>query len=421
MTHDSLPSYLGELYARIGGTMKFGLDRTRKFMEKLGHPESKFKSLHIAGTNGKGSVTAILARILQKHGYRTGRFTSPHLLRFNERIRIDDGMIPEAEIRSRLEDWQEYIDSEGISFFEITTGLAFSWFADQSVDIAVVETGLGGRLDSTNVLDPELSLITHIARDHMKILGSTLPKIAAEKAGIIKAHRPVITGQQSPGALNVLKQVAEEKSAPFIHCNWKRISHPDVGPTGSTFRLAPYDHTFHLGLAGRHQLDNMLIAVTAAEQFLGSTLDPGRMAEALETIRWKGRFEILSEKPRIIYDVAHNLDGAQRLFEAMDEFYPGKKPIICLGLLEDKQFDPILRLCRRHSDAVHLCHVHSHRAFSMEELMQRSGLSASHLHSSCSSALNSLIPGLSDNDLLLIFGSHYIASEVYAAFPEADA
>ena len=417
--HSTFPKlpYLDALYARLGGGMKLGLERTEKFMEYLGQPQFEFKSIHVAGTNGKGSVVAILAEILQCHGYKVGRFTSPHLVDFRERMRVNGKMIPEKTIRAYLKKWDDYINGNEISFFEITSGLAFKYFADEKVDFAVVETGLGGRLDSTNVLLPELSIITKIAKDHTRILGATLKKIAGEKAGIIKGGKPLRVMDQSPWVLKELKKYANDKQSDFrISKSDKRIEGFHYSGLRSEFILKPQKNTLRFNLPGRHQLDNLILALESAEDILGEKFDIGLAAEALEKVTWPGRFEKIQDKPTVIYDAGHNLDGLKRVFETVEELFPKKKLTLLLGMLRDKEFKDILKLCEKVSSNIHLCLVDSHRSFSMEDLIKVSAYKKEHIHSSCAEGLKNITGSLSSDAVLLITGSHYISADVYSFF-----
>ena len=411
-------SYLDALFERLGGGMKFGLERTEAFMDYLGHPHRRFRSVHVAGTNGKGSVTAIVAEILQAHGESTGRFTSPHLVDYNERLRMNGKMIGEETVRRYLEEWETYMETHELSFFEITTGLGFRWFAESGADSAVVETGLGGRLDSTNVLDPELSVITRIAKDHTGILGKTLKKIAGEKAGIIKRGRPVITCPQGRGVMEVLRRRAGEMEAPFhVSPSLRHVKDIKYRDHAMHFRLGRDTDWYRSRLVGGHQLENILLALSAAALYLGSRYDRNLAVRALASVHWPARFERVNREPLVIYDAGHNLNGAEKILETLDHMYPGRKIRCVLGLLKDKDMGRIHRLFRDRDAVLQLCPVDSHRSPSHEELAalaDHRGEAAADADEAITRQFQALKSG---TELLLIFGSHHVAEAVYRHFP----
>ncbi|MDA3872194.1 MAG: Mur ligase family protein, partial [Candidatus Marinimicrobia bacterium] len=300
--------------------MKFGLERTIKFINYLQNPQNNFKSIHVAGTNGKGSVVNIIAKILQEYGLKVGKFTSPHLVNFNERIQINSEKIKPEKIKKHLKHWKEYLDSEEITFFEITTGLAFQEFFENNVDVAVIETGLGGRLDSTNVINSEIAVITTIAYDHTGILGDTLEKIAGEKAGIIKQGKPVITIEQDLGVIKTLEEKAKENSTSLRIVDPKKIiTNVDISSKIMSFNIVGYDEKFETDLIGLHQIENFALAVATVKIFLDNKILGQVIKNAIKKVSWKGRFETISKKPTIIYDVAHNYSGVEALMNLLNE------------------------------------------------------------------------------------------------------
>jgi len=320
-----MASVFDRLFALQGLGMKLNIDNIRELLNRLGNPQDSFRSVHVAGTNGKGSVSSMLASILCESGYRTGLFTSPHMVRFNERIQVDGVQISDGEVEryfSILEPHMTAMENESqlkrITFFEATTAMAFLYFADRKVDYAVVEVGLGGRLDATNVITPELSVITSLSLDHTRILGDRVEKIAVEKAGIIKTGVPVVLARNVEEALLVIEGIAVERDAPLImvsrdslilnssyslRCVECTLKFPD----GQILELQS-----HMG--GRHQIENCATAATAA-YMLG--IDGDTVKRGLKIAKWPGRMDVLRERPLLILDGCHNRAGALSLLETM--------------------------------------------------------------------------------------------------------
>lgn len=326
-------------FQRVGAeAYKPGLENTLRLDEALGHPHRKFRTIHIAGTNGKGSVSHLLAAILQTAGYRTGLYTSPHLLDFRERIRVDGAMIPEWKVmdftRKALS-----VDDFRPSFFEVTTEMAFDWFAEQQVDVAVIETGLGGRLDSTNILTPILSVITNIAFDHTQLLGDTFEKIAVEKAGIIKPAVPVVIGETQPGIDSIFRQKAAENHAPIVFAD----------------RLFPEESTaeYPLDLAGSYQEKNLKTVLAAVEAvnrtgtlFIPETAVKEGLRNAARLTGLRGRWEILQEHPLVVADTGHNEAGLREVMAQL-ACMPHERLYIVFGVVGDKDLTKIWPLLPR--------------------------------------------------------------------------
>lgn len=406
-----MQNYLSNLYKKLSGKMKLGLQRCETLMEELDHPENSFPSIHIAGTNGKGTVTVVAAALLEAVGLKTGRFTSPHLIRFNERICIDREQIEDGYIKKFLEDKDVLLQSTEASFFEVTTALGFSYFRDQKVDAAVVETGLGGRLDATSVLTPRVSVITRIGYDHTNILGETLTEIAHEKAGIIKDGKPVLTGLQEPEVISELRSNSE-----YLH-----IVDPDtmftevkLKPQGMSFRVRTFEREVSIPITGRHQLGNIALAIRAVETFLGRTLDVDDIQRGFDLVEWKGRFEHLSSDHDIIYDVAHNFESVHTFCKTAREVYPQKEYFVVLGLLQNKFPEKVLMELELFADKIWISPVHSHRSISVEELNDlASRFPRVSIASDIGTACHSAYKEMSKNAVLCVIGSHYIAEEVY--------
>ncbi|MFQ5986397.1 MAG: glutamate ligase domain-containing protein [Thermoplasmata archaeon] len=328
---------------RLG--VRLGLDNVLQLLDRLGNPHETFPSVHVAGSKGKGSVCAFLDAILRKAGYRVGLYTSPHLVRFNERIRVDGEPISDADVLRLTEAIRPYAEAmraQGAAyqptFFEFTTALAFRYFKEQGVDIAVVEVGMGGRLDATNVLRPLVSIITHIEREHTQYLGKTVRRIAREKAGIIKEGVPVWTVDQE--ALAVIATRADAVGAPlYVVGRDVRLERISGGLEGQKFSLADGERrTYRIPLLGTYQPENAALAYGAIRSLQEQGRAVGRRAlrEGFATTHWPARFEIVNHAPTIVVDSTHTPDGARRLRETVEEVFPGRKAVVVLGVLEDK-------------------------------------------------------------------------------------
>lgn len=347
------------MYHRIGkAAYKADLNNTHALMEYLGHPENQFHSIHIAGTNGKGSVSHLLAASLQAAGYKVGLYTSPHLVDFRERIRINGDMIPETEVTRFVEVHRPFMQTLQLSFFEMTVGLAFDYFARQQVDVAVVEVGMGGRLDSTNVLQPDLCVITNIGYDHTQFLGDTLPKIAAEKAGIIKEATPVVIGESHPETQDVFISHAQQKNAPIVFAD----QHFRIQDRGSDIDHLCFDviregetlyTDWRCPLAGDYQYKNLATFFQAAElmYIIGFDLLDERalrqgVANVIETTGLHGRWEVIAHDPLVVCETAHNADGIQAMLRKLSQLRYHQLHII-YGCVNDKDFRHILAMLPR--------------------------------------------------------------------------
>lgn len=344
-------SYLYNL-ERFG--IKLDLTNITALMSHLGNPHLKFPSVHIAGTNGKGSVAAMLHSILSEAGYRTALYTSPHLVDFRERIKIGYDLIEKEFIFDFVRKLKEEIDKNSYTFFEVTTALAFRYFAEKKVDVAVIETGMGGRLDATNLITPLVSIITSIGLEHTEHLGVTIPQIAGEKAGIIKAGVPTITGVSQPEALDVIKSVCAERDSELNVVQAKSSFSILVSSIfGSKFNFSSESDKYQaleLNLAGEHQVLNAAICLNAIGMLkqIGWKIDEQTVRGGLKKVNWRGRLEIFRKEPLVLLDVAHNPAGMQTLIETLDRFFPDKKIIFIFGVMEDKDHSTMLKeICRK--------------------------------------------------------------------------
>lgn len=332
-----------QLFPRLTGGIRWGLDRTRRLLSAVGDPQRTFRSIHIGGTNGKGSVSATLASVLHHSGRRTGLYTSPHLCTFRERIQVAGAPVDEAAVVAAAERLWPALEREDASFFEATTALAFLIFADSGVEAAVVEVGLGGRLDATNVIDPELVVLTNVSIDHVDYLGGTLDSIAVEKAGIIKPRVPVLTGEQSRSVREIIRTRAAELAAPYHELMPESVGEVAVKASGTEFRVRTSgwgDLELRTPLIGEHQAWNAALAVRALE-LLPASLRPERevVERGVAGVRWPGRLEWKRVAGRDwVFDVAHNAAGIAALSAALVEL-PVPRPLVAVvGILGDKEW-----------------------------------------------------------------------------------
>jgi dihydrofolate synthase / folylpolyglutamate synthase len=371
---------------------KFDLEHMRALTEALGHPERRFPSIIVAGTNGKGSTSATLASILHEAGYRTGLYTSPHLVRVNERIAIDGETIsdPEfAEMHSRIETVsQSLIDSGKLlqhpSFFETLTAMAFEQFASAAVDIAVLEVGIGGRLDATNIADPLLSVVTDISMDHTEWLGNTLTEITREKMGVVRSKGILITLPQHPEVNDALGDVVRELGARVINASnyvppvtpaSQSFSAESGGTPHNRYSLEVLSQQIEVDspLAGRHQLRNTALAIAAAVELVqgfGYKISPRQIAAGAAKTQWPGRFQVLPGSPEIVLDVAHNPAGAWALRSALSARYDTEPLTIIFGAMRDKAIAEIAEVLFPLAEEVIATKANSPRAASAEEIYE---------------------------------------------------
>ncbi|HTS44254.1 MAG TPA: folylpolyglutamate synthase/dihydrofolate synthase family protein [Puia sp.] len=412
------------MFSRIGAAAyKKDLTNALALCSFLGNPQAKFKSVHVGGTNGKGSTSHMLAAVMQTAGYKTGLYTSPHLRDFRERIKVNGEMIAEDFVIDFVERINPLIEIVEPSFFEITVAMAFEYFSQQQVDIAIIEVGLGGRLDSTNIISPELSVITNIGYDHMNMLGDTLDKIAYEKAGIIKKNIPVVVGETHPLTKKVFldKAAAENAQIHFADqkrfvADWKFEKHELIAEV--TFSHTDQKNYYHLDLTGIYQLKN-LITVLEVIQLLQQkkyAIAETQIQTALRKVKkltgLHGRWEIIHEHPNIILDVGHNVDGMQQVIRQI-EITDHEELHIVFGMVKDKETEKILALLPKHGN-YYFTKAQIPRALPEEELEEKAkkiGLRSSH-YDHVQSALQAAVNHAGKKDLIIVCGSVFVVGEV---------
>ncbi|MEY3432538.1 MAG: hypothetical protein RL131_474 [Bacteroidota bacterium] len=412
------------MYSRIGAAaLKYDLSNTWALCNSLGNPERSFKTIHIAGTNGKGSVSHMLASILQEAGYKTGLYTSPHLHDFRERIRVNGKMIPQQDVVDFTEKILPNIESIEPSFFELTVGMAFDHFRKEQVDVAVIETGLGGRLDSTNIIRPEISVITNIGYDHMSLLGNTLDKIAFEKAGIIKEKIPVIIGSSHPDTKSVFIEKALALEAPihFAEEEWDSQADPLAGGKASITLVDKNNQNtlrFESELGGIYQQENLRTAYASVVELqklkwnIPAEAIQAGFAKSKQNTGLMGRWEWLQQNPGVVLDVAHNVDGFRVLLKQLEKTSFNKLYLI-VGLSKDKDVTALISLLPSSANLL-FTQAHIPRALSGEELRQMAqekgiqGVSFDNVNE----ALRNAQSKATSNDLIVVCGSIFVVGEV---------
>ena len=414
------------MYQRIGAAAyKSDLGNTLALLKLQGNPERNFRSVHIAGTNGKGSVAHLLAAILQEAGYKTGLYTSPHLTDFRERIRIQGEMIPEAAVVNYVAQYRDDFLQIQASFFEMTVGMAFEYFSQEKVDIAVIETGMGGRLDSTNVLKPQISIITNIGHDHQRFLGNDLPSIAKEKAGIIKDGVPLVLGKMAEELLPIFQEKATAHQAPLLlSTETVKISAPRL--MNGTEPLLVFDALHpRLGklqklacpLTSLVQLENLATVLTALIPLqVDFHIDTDHVFRGIRNVKkntgLRGRWEVLSKRPFIVADTAHNPEGLRASMEQWMR-YPARDRHLVFGMVDDKDPDTLLSLLPREAH-YYFCKPSVPRGMPVEKLM---GFSKAHGligqgFPDVQSALNTAQKHLSTSGSIYIGGSTFVVADL---------
>lgn len=413
-TSEELNAQLTYLYALERRGIKIGLDHTRELLDRCGNPHNSFRSIHIAGTNGKGSTAAFCAKILNYAGFQVGLYTSPHLVRFNERIRVNGRSIADVEIAEFIVNNRKHFNSIKSTFFEATTAMAFWYFNQKNVDVAVVETGLGGRLDSTNVLNPEIAVITPISLDHTDLLGEDIETITYEKAGIFKSGIPVVISPQLKQAENILIKYAEQKKMDVFRVHPSTIHIEKISSEGTNFSFKGSDYT--ISLIGKHQAVNASTAIETMRIFSKNILSKS-IQQGLENAYWPGRMEKIHSELPIYYDVAHNPHGVEAILLTLNRLYD-KNPIGVIALKADKEINQLVKVISGRFHALHALNVHGSRVMPAVDLVRSfKRNSVQNIGSvSIEKARKTLTANAEKGRPGLIFGSHYIAGAVYGEF-----
>ncbi|MDD3722980.1 MAG: bifunctional folylpolyglutamate synthase/dihydrofolate synthase [Lutibacter sp.] len=389
------------MYQRQGNAaFRKDLTNSIALSKHLNFPESTFKTIHVAGTNGKGSTSHMLASILQESGYRVGLYTSPHLKDFRERVKINGKLIKKIEVVNFIKNNKSFFESNNLSFFEMTVGLAFDCFSKHEVDVAVIEVGLGGRLDSTNIITPEVSVITNIGYDHTQFLGETLPEIAFEKAGIIKNNVPVVVGEYQREVFPIFEKIAKEKSAPlFLASNNENIKYIS-------------------DLKGSYQIHNIktvqqTIEVLKTKGFVISERNvKNGLLKVVKNTGLLGRWQVLNEHPKVICDTAHNAEGLRYVLKQLQEEKFNRLHII-LGVVNDKDLTLILPLFPKNA-IYYFCKPNIPRGLNEVELQQHCAKFQlmGKAYNSVETAYKTALKSASINDLIYVGGSTFVVAEV---------
>ena len=394
--------------------MKLGLENMQDLCMRIGNPERNLKMIHVAGSNGKGSTASFMSSILIEAGFKVGLYTSPHFVKFNERIRINGKMIDDEYVADFFERQEKFIEEKKITFFEVTTAMAFRYFSDYQVDYAIIETGLGGRLDATNVISPLASVITSISLEHTEHLGDTIEKIAFEKGGIIKPGIPVFTGIIPHDADKVFREINNKM-------NGKYFAAPEFavrdGERVKTFLNKKVFSLYSTPLRGIHQLFNAALAVKTLDETVG-TIGPLAISKGIENVVCnsgiEGRYEVISEKPRIIFDSAHNPEGICTFTEEFsNEFNLYEERILIFGVMKDKSVEEMLLLLKPYFTRFYLTSVGMERAAGTDYLMEtarRCGIEAGILNEPAGMIREFSKEGA--NSCLVILGSMYLLGEI---------
>ncbi|MBR6807984.1 MAG: bifunctional folylpolyglutamate synthase/dihydrofolate synthase [Clostridia bacterium] len=398
-----------------------GLERIEKLCSLMGNPEKGQKFIHVAGTNGKGSFCAMTESILRAAGYKTGLFTSPYVLDFNERIRVNGENISDdalGEVTGYVKSFADKMEDVPTEF-ELLSAIAFEYFKREGCDFVVLETGMGGRLDSTNIIQsPVLTVITGISLDHTSFLGSSVEEIAREKAGIIKSSRPVLIGAMDESAETVIRKCAEEKGSDLTSVDYGKISFTYSSLAGNEFIFGG-DRMYALGLLGEYQIRNAAATLTAVELLRaeGINIPEGAVKRGLETVRWPARFELLSKVPPVIYDGAHNPQGIDAAVANIKRFFGSSKVVLVAGVMADKDHSYMTGELSKLNCTVHTVKPDNPRALDSESLaaeFRRAGVAATH-HGTFDSALTAALSEAAETSSPVIgLGSLYMYADFAA-------
>ncbi|MEN6445068.1 MAG: folylpolyglutamate synthase/dihydrofolate synthase family protein [Candidatus Cloacimonas sp.] len=415
--------FLDHIYKRYSGNVKLELNRMTGLLTDMGNPQRKLNGFHIGGTNGKGSVSATLEALCMASGLKTALNTSPHLVNYSERFRINGFELPFTTILNTFRSYETLFKKWDASFFEITTALAFAMFSSQEVDVAVIEVGLGGRLDATNLFTPDVSVITNVGLDHIKTLGGTLEIIAAEKAGIIKKGIPLVIGDMETSPRAIVEGVAMAKQVPVFRFarDWDiEILSDSLAGICFNYSFGKYEFpSLEANLMGEHQAVNVGTALTAFLLYLEKKNIPvseENIRTALKQINWKGRLQILSQKPLVITDGAHNVHGVNALLRTLDKVFPGRKVKFLIAILRDKDYPDMISLFCSKAEFIYVTKNQSERAASIEEQVEeiKKHNVPYKTAPTVAEAYNLALQECSSDDVLIACGSLYTVGELLA-------
>lgn len=410
---------------------KYGLERTEKILEFLGNPHKKINTIHVAGTNGKGSTTAMITSILMEAGYKVGTYISPYIEEFEERIEINRNNIPKEDLASVVTEVSEAVKKVcecgygNPTEFEIITCCGFLYFYKQKVDYAVIEVGLGGRLDSTNVITPLISVIASISYDHTQILGDNLEQIAYEKAGIIKENVPVILSPQEKIAENVIEKISKERNCKLIKVPYdisQYVAVTDVMVDENKVKVQKikcidnFIGDYNLALLGNHQVSNSMLAIYVIKELisLGVKITKQDIQKGLEKVKWPGRLEIMKNNPLVVIDGAHNIDGIKKLKESVEKYFKYNKIVLILGILADKQVEEMIKVIAPIASKIITVTPNSERAelaIDLKKEIEQLGISCEAIED-YSEAYKKGLSYCDKEDLLLISGSLYMIGDM---------
>ena len=399
-----------------------GLEVSRSLAEKVGNPQNQFPAVHIAGTNGKGSTCALIESVLREKGLKTGLYTSPHLIDFNERIRVDGVPISDEAIIGYADLLKGNVEKSGASFFEVTTVIALKYFADMEVDIALIETGLGARLDTTMLVNPAITVISSIGIDHAKYLGDTIKKIAEEKSFVMREGIPCVVSKNSDEVLEVIEQHAEKSGTDILMATTEcSVSNVNFRKEGLSFD-AEFEgiliKDISVPLMGEHQVENIQSALTVLQNMPDLSISEEELRNGFNNVTIRGRMEIVAKDPLVIYDVAHNPSAIKSLFKSLNKHYPEKIMFALLALLSEKDYKEIIKELTGKCANLICSEIPGHKSVSASILSEegnKRGIDSVKIPE-FDNAIQTGLGTLDEDSLLIIFGSHYFAENVYAKF-----
>ena len=409
----------------------FDLSRMEQLLERLGDPQRQFKSVHVAGTKGKGSTCRMIESVLRAAGYRTGLYISPHLHTFCERIQVSGELITREQVAALVDELEPHVATvPGLTYFEIVTAMGLLHLARQPVDVAVIEVGLGGRLDATNIITPQVSVITSLSFDHTAWLGDTLDKIAFEKAGIIKPGVPTVSAPQQPDALAVIERVASERKSPLVLVGRDWLYAPGrIEPDGQWFARVrpdwyknfwPSPEFYWIPLLGRHQIVNATAALAALDVLRDAhmAIPPDAVKQGLRSTQWPARLEVLGREPLVVTDGAHNGESAQRLRAALLEWFPDRNWALIFGASSDKDFGAMFEALLPVSSRAIMTRAHTARAADVERLAELAAPYKSRVEvaGSVADALDLALRDADRHTGIIITGSLFVAAEAEEAW-----